>query len=117
MPDVVVGGRSGSPGRIGRIGTVRSRAWIWDFSSTQSTIAFSVGARYNPMTSVTFATSSGSVENLNVSRRHGWTPYSRQARAIGAFPTPRRVASSRLDQCVTPSFFGGGLNVAAMIAS
>ena len=30
---------------IGRIGTVRSSAWIWDFSSMLSTIAFSGGAR------------------------------------------------------------------------
>jgi hypothetical protein len=39
-----------------------------------STIAFSGGARYRPTTSVTLATSSGSVENLNVSLRHGCTP-------------------------------------------
>ncbi len=39
-----------------------------------STIAFSSGARYNPTTSMTFATNSGSVENLNVSTRQGATP-------------------------------------------
>jgi hypothetical protein len=34
-----------------------------------------------------------------------------------AFPIPRWSASSREDQCVTPSFFGGGgFNVAATIA-
>ena len=32
------------------------------------------GARYNPTMSRTLATSSGSVENLNVSSRHGCTP-------------------------------------------
>jgi hypothetical protein len=50
------------PGCIGSIGAVRSNAWIWLFSSMHSTIAFSGGARYNPTMSVTFATSSGSVE-------------------------------------------------------
>jgi transposase len=66
--------RSGMPGRIGSIGAVRSRAWTWDFSSTDSTIAFSGGLRYSPTTSRTLASSSGSVENLNVSHRHGWIP-------------------------------------------
>ena len=41
--DVVVGRRSGSPGRIGRTGAVRSSAWIWVFSSTHSTRAASGG--------------------------------------------------------------------------
>jgi hypothetical protein len=67
------------------------------------------------MTSVTLASSSGSVENLNVSTRQGWTPYAFHARATVAWSTPNRGASSRLDQCVTPSFFGGGRNVASTI--
>ena len=95
---------------------MRSRAWIWDFSSTQSTTAFSGGARYSPTTSVTLATSSGSVENRNDSARHGCTPYSRHARATVASPMPRWRASSRLDQCVTPYFFGGEVNVVATTA-
>ena len=69
---------SGSPGRSGRIGAVRSSAWIWDFSSTHSTTAFSGGSRYSPTTSRTLASSSGSVENLNVSARHGCRPHLRQ---------------------------------------
>jgi hypothetical protein len=32
-----------------------------------------------------------------------------------AFPIPSRAASSREDQCVTPSFFGGGFNVSVTI--
>jgi hypothetical protein len=32
-------------GCMGSIGAVRSSAWIWDFSSMQSTTAFSGGAR------------------------------------------------------------------------
>ena len=64
---------------------------------------------------MTLATSSGSVENLNVSDRHGATPYSRQARATVASPIPRWAESNRPDQCATPSFFGGAFNVAATI--
>jgi len=99
------------------MGAVRSSAWIWLFSSTHSTTAFSGGARYRPTTSRTLASSSGSVENLNVSRRHGCTWYRRQARATVASPTPRRPASSRVDQCVTPRRSGGGSRVAAMMAA
>ena len=68
---------------------MRSRAWIWDFSSTLSTTAFSGGFRYSPTTSVTFATSSGSVENLKVSERHGWTRWWRQVRSTVEASTPR----------------------------
>ena len=69
VPDVVVGLPSpAGPGRIGRIGAVRSSAWIWDFSSIESTTALSGGFRYSPTTSRTLASSCGSVENLNVSR-------------------------------------------------
>src|SRR5262249_9721032 len=71
----------------------------------------------SPTTSVTFATSCGSVENLNVSDRHGATPYAFQARATVLFTTPRRAARSREDQCVTPSFFGGGFSVCVMTRS
>ena len=31
------------------------------------------------------------------------------------FATPSRAASSRDDQCVTPSFFGGGMSVSVMM--
>src|SRR5215217_5569114 len=108
---------SPGPGCIGSVFWVRFSAWIWDFSSTQSTIAFSGGARYNPTMSVTLASSSGSVENLNVSAFHGFTPYSVHTAATVAWSIPRRGASSRDDQCVTPRLFGGGVNVAAMTAA
>lgn len=49
------------------------------------------------MTSVTFASNSGSVENLNVSAFHGWIPYSRQALATVALPTLRCLPSRRED--------------------
>src|SRR5699024_7161119 len=73
------------------------------------------GAKYSPTTSVTFATSSGSVENLNVPARQGCTPNLRHALATVALPIFRCSASRREDQCVTPYFFGGGVNVAVMI--
>ena len=38
----------------GRIGAVRSRAWIWDLWSTHSTTAASGGLRYKPARSRTF---------------------------------------------------------------
>lgn len=104
-------------GYIGNVFRVRSRAWIWDFSSTHNTIALSGGTRYGPTASVTSATSSGSVENVNVSAFHGRTPYSLQTAATVAWSAPSRGASRRLDQCVTPRLAGGGSNVAARIAA
>ena len=67
------------PGCIGSTFWVRFSAWIWDFSSTHSTTAFPGGRRYSPITSATLASSSGSVENLNVSALHGLTPNRFQA--------------------------------------
>src|SRR4029077_7087484 len=87
-----------------------------DFSSTHSTIAFSGGARYSPQMSVTLPTSSGSVENRNDSARHGLMPYARHARATEVLLIFNCAANSREDQCVTPSFLGGGFKVAVTIA-
>ena len=56
------------------------------------------GFRYRPTMSVTLASSSGSVENLNVSAFHGRIPYFFQALVTVDLCTPRRGASSRLDQ-------------------
>ena len=72
-PHVVMSAFLGLPGLHRQRVLRRSKAWIWDFSSMLSTIAFSGGLRYNPTTSLTLATSSGSVENLNVSARQGCT--------------------------------------------
>src|SRR5690348_16760566 len=69
---------------------------------------------YRPTTSVTFATSSGSAENLNVSSFHGFTPYFFQIPATVVWSIPSRGASSRDDQWVTPRPAGGGVNVAEM---
>src|SRR4051812_24019275 len=91
----------------GRIGCVRSSAWIWDFSSTDTTTAPSGGSRYKPTTSRILASSRGSVENLNVSTRCGWMSHLRQILATVENEVPKGLASSRDDQCVTPSPAGG----------
>ena len=69
------------------------------------------------MTSRTFASSCGSVENLNVSARHGCSPYSRHTSATLTLDRPSSAASSRDDQCVTPSRSGGGSSVRSTIAT
>jgi len=66
-----VGRLSGSLAAFGRIGAVRFNAWIWNFESIEGPAALSGGFRYRPTTSRTLAFTSGSVENLNVSRRRG----------------------------------------------
>ena len=55
-------------------------------------------------------------ENLKVSTRQGCRFQSRQTFATVAKLTPSSVASSRDDQCVTPSFTGGLVNVATTIS-
>jgi hypothetical protein len=109
--------RSARPGATCRTGWVRSNAWIWLFSSTHTTIACSGGSRYNPTTSRTLASNSGSVENLNVSVCHGLTSCSAHTLATVLWLTPSSVASSREDQWVTPSAWGGRLRVVARISA
>ena len=67
---------------------MRSKAWIWVFSSTQTTTAFCGGFMYSPTTSRTFASNSGSVENLNVSTRQGCKSQRRQILATVPLPIP-----------------------------
>src|SRR5690348_12486965 len=81
------------------------------------TTALSGGLRYSPMTSRTLASSCGSVENLKLSARQGCSPHSRHTSAILTFDRPSSAASSRDDQCVTPSRDGGGSRVASTIAT
>ena len=66
---------------------------------------------YKPVTSRTLASSCGSVENLKLSARQGCKPYSRHTLATFTFDRPISAASSRDDQCVTPSRPGGGSKV------
>jgi hypothetical protein len=58
-----------------------------------------------------------SVENVNVSRRHGCSFHSRQIRATCPKEIPRHRPSSRADQCVTPSDSGGGFSVPTTTAT
>jgi hypothetical protein len=72
----------------------------------------------SPTTSRILAWSSGSVENLNVSARHGCTPKRCQIRAmvaceIGVPSSASAVASSRVDQCVAPNRVGGSVKVSS----
>lgn len=62
MSLVVVRAPLGMPGASGRMGCVRSSAWIWLFSSTHNTMAFTGGARYRPTMSRALSTNIGSVE-------------------------------------------------------
>ena len=57
------------------------------------------------------------MENLKLSARHGCSPHSRHTSAILTLDTPSSAASSRDDQCVTPSRSGGGSSVASTIAT
>ena len=65
---------------------------------------------------MTLAINSGSVENLKVSVRQGWIPYSRHALATAAKLILRCLARSRELQCVTANLAGGGTSVADTIA-
>jgi hypothetical protein len=57
------------------------------------------------------------VENLNVSTRHGARPHFFQTLAMVTLLSPSSAASSRDDQCVTPSRAGGASRVASTIAT
>ena len=52
---------------------------------------------------------------MNVCDRRGWSPYFFHVVDTVKSLTPRCFASSRDDQCVTPSHSGGGSNVASRI--
>src|ERR1700737_5450118 len=58
----------------GNIGWLRSRGWIWLFSSTHNTTALSGGFRYRPTMSRTFSTKNGSVDSLKSPCRGGSSP-------------------------------------------
>ena len=72
----------GTPGINGKTGAERSSAWIWDFSSTQSTTAASGGLRYSPTMSRTLSMNCRSGESMNASVWWGFSPKARQMRLI-----------------------------------
>ena len=89
------------PGIIGSTGWDRSSAWIWLFSSTHSTTAFSGGLWYSPTTSTTFSTKNGSVDSLKESCRRGLRSNLRQIRPMVDLLSPVRLAIEARDQCVS----------------
>src|SRR5258707_1003395 len=103
------------PGLSGRVCWVRSRAWIWDFSSMHSTTAWSGGFRYRPTTSMSFSSNRLSLEILNVLTRCGWMPRADQIRCTVAGLTACALAMLRHDQWVSPGGFS--CKVARTIAS
>ena len=64
---------------------------------------------------MSLAASCGSVENLKFSRRQGCRSHLCQTSMMLAVETPSSRASSRDDQWVTPSRFGGGSSVVTTI--
>src|SRR5450631_4222364 len=103
------------PGIIGSTGDDRSSAWIWLFSSTHSTTAFSGGLWYRPTTSTTFSTNSGSDDSLKPPARCGLRPKSRQIRPTVDFDSPDLAAIDFRDQCV--AFCGVCSSVATTTSS
>src|SRR2546421_288258 len=89
------------PGIIGSTGWDRSSAWIWLFSSTHSTTAFSGGLWYSPTTSTTFSAKNGSVDSLKESCRRGLRSNLRQIPPMGDLLSPLRPAIEGPDQCVS----------------
>src|SRR5660397_281804 len=58
----------------------RSKAWMWGFSSTQRTTAFSGASRYRPTTSAALRSNSGSVLTHQLRRRSSEIPWRRRMR-------------------------------------
>src|SRR5579884_1521206 len=85
----------------GKIGAVRSMAWIWLFSSTARTSALVGGLRYKPTMSRTLSTNSGSVDSFQVCTRCGLSPNARQIRETADCDIPVAAAIDRVDQCVS----------------
>ena len=94
---------------------MRSSAWIWLFSSMQSTIACSGGFRYRPTTSTSFSSNRLSLESLNVLTWWGLRPRAAQIRCTVAALTPWALAIERQLQCVSPAGFS--CSVACTIAA
>src|SRR5438046_909966 len=86
----------------GRPGWVRSKAWIWLFSSTHNTIPFCGGFKYRPTTSVNFSMNLGSRDSLKVRLRCGLRLCNCQSRFTVLLLTPWALAMVRQLQCVIP---------------
>jgi hypothetical protein len=74
--------------------------------------------RVQPDRVADLASSRGSVENLNVSPRHGCNPHLRKIRATHTFEShPGDRPANRLDQCLTPSRCGRSSSAANTTAT
>jgi hypothetical protein len=83
---------------MGKLGWVRSRAWIWLFSSTQRTTACSGGCRDRPTTSSSLSWKCGSWLNVKVRTRWGCRPWAVQTRCPNVGFVRRCRAKVRVDQ-------------------
>src|SRR5918996_1802345 len=92
---VVMGHGAGSAG-------VRSSAWIWLFSSIDSTTAWAGGSTYSPTMSSTLVAKLGSVESLKVRTWWGRRPCVRQIRWTELTLSPLAAAIAGAVQWVTP---------------
>src|SRR3954453_14874698 len=100
VPLIVVGAPGRAGRHIGRVGAVRSSAWIWGFSSIANTAAATGGFMYIPTRSRIFSIKSGSGEALKESCRHGLRPNARQISPTVVCEIPYLAARPRVDQCV-----------------
>jgi hypothetical protein len=67
---------------IGKPGWVRSSAWIWLFSSIESTTAWAGGSTYRPTMSLSFWAKFGSFDSLKVRMRCGASWLASRMRAV-----------------------------------
>src|SRR5262249_42125787 len=106
VPLVVMGHRFATAGIDWQalLGAV-SRAWIWLFSSTQSTKACSGGSRYRPTKSRSFSAKWGSLLTLKVRHRCGFNPLARQTRLTRERLVPSASARVRVLQLVALAGF------------
>src|ERR1041385_1564324 len=93
------------PFLIGSPGCVRSSAWIWLFSSAQSTIACSGGLRYSPTIASSFSANSGSLLTLKVRDKCGFRPCLCQMRRTLFSLSPAASAIVRVLQWVALTGF------------
>src|SRR5215471_9194386 len=105
---VVVRHCRGAPLR-GRPGCVRSSAWIWLFSSTDSTTALFGGLRESPTDVNDFSANSGSFDSLKERIKCDLSPCSFHTRCTVVFPTPSSAASMRALQWVAFAGFSSAV--------
>lgn len=100
VANVVVGDPLDVANPMGSTGCVRSSAWIWLFSSTHSTSAWSGGFRYSPVMSRTFSTKARSLDSLKLRERCGAMPAARNWRCAMSLLMLASAAKLRTLQCV-----------------